>query len=61
MALDFIYNTLYYDRSFRTLNVIDESNREVLAIEVNLSFPAVRVVRVMELGEMVGLRQKPSA
>lgn len=51
-----MYDTLYYGRSFRTLNVIDESNREVLAIEVDLSLPAARVVRVMEqLEEMVGL------
>jgi len=55
-ALDFMYDTLYYGRSFRILNVIDESNREVLAIEVDLSLPAARVVRVMEqLEEMVGL------
>ena len=47
-ALDFIYDTLYYGRSFRTLNVIDESNREVLAIEVDLSLPAARIVWVME-------------
>ncbi len=48
--------TLHYGRSFRTLSVIDESNREVLAIEVDLSLPAARVVRVMEqLEEMVGL------
>ena len=33
-ALDFMYGSLYYGRSFRALNVIDESNREVLAIEV---------------------------
>jgi putative transposase len=55
-AIDFMYDTLYYGRSFRTLNVIDESNREVLAIEVDLSLPAARVIRVMEqLEEMVGL------
>ena len=36
-ALDFMYDTLYYGRAFRTLNVIDESNREVLAIEIDLS------------------------
>jgi putative transposase len=47
-ALDFMYDTLYYGRPFRTLNVIDESNRKVLAIEVDLSLPAARVVRVME-------------
>lgn len=55
-ALDFMYGTLYYGRSFKTLNVIDESNREVLAIEIDLSLRAARVVRVMEqLEEMVGL------
>ena len=31
-ALDFMYDTLHYGRPIRTLNVIDESNREVLAI-----------------------------
>jgi putative transposase len=55
-ALDFMYDTLYYGRSFRTINVIDESNREVLAIEVNQSLPAARVAWVMEqLEEMVDL------
>jgi putative transposase len=47
-ALDFMYDTLYYGRAFRTLNVIDESNREVLAIEIDLSLPAARVVRTLE-------------
>jgi putative transposase len=47
-TLDFMYDTLYYGRSFRTLNVIDEFNREVLAIAVDLSLPAVPVARVME-------------
>jgi len=52
----FMYDTLYYGRFFRTLNVIDESNREVLAIDVDMSLPAARVVRVMkQLEEMVGL------
>ena len=39
-AHDYMYDTLYYGRSFRTLNVIDESNRGELAIEVDLSLPA---------------------
>ena len=55
-ALDFMYDTLYYGRPFRTLNVIDESNREVLAIEIDLSLPAARVVRTLEqLEEIHGL------
>ena len=51
-----MYDTLYYGRPFRTLNVIDESNREVLAIEIDLSLPAARVVRTLEqLEEIHGL------
>lgn len=35
-ALDFMHDSLYYGKPFRTLNVIDESNREVLAIEIEI-------------------------
>ena len=57
-ALDFMYDTLYYGRPFRTLNVIDESNREILAIEIDISPPAARVVRTLEqLKEIHGLPQ----
>jgi putative transposase len=31
-ALDFMHDVLYDGRRFRTLNVIDEANREALAI-----------------------------
>ena len=55
-VLDFMYNTLHYGRPFRTLNVIDESNREILAIEIDTSLPAARVVRTLEqLEEIHGL------
>jgi hypothetical protein len=47
-ALDFMYDTLYYGRSFRVLNVIDESNREALAIKIDMRLPATCVARVME-------------
>jgi len=47
-ALDFMYETLYYGRPFRTLSVIDESSREILAIEVDISLPEARVVRTLE-------------
>ena len=57
-ALDFMHDTLYYGKPFRTLNVIDESNREVLTIEIDTSLPAARVVRTLEqLGEVYGLPQ----
>ena len=47
-ALDFMHDTLYGGRCFRTLNVIDEANREALAIEAGTSIPAARVVRTLE-------------
>jgi putative transposase len=51
-----MYDTLHYGRPFRTLNVIDESNREILAIEIDISLPAARVVRTLEqLEEIHGL------
>lgn len=54
--LKLFVNTLYYGRLFRTLNVIEESNREVLAIEVDLSLPAARVVRIIDqLEEIIDL------
>ena len=45
-AVDFITDTLYGGRRFGTLNILDEGVREGLAIEVDTSLPAGRVVRV---------------
>ena len=41
-------DALWCGRRFRTFNVVDDFNREVLAIEVDLNLPASRVVRVLE-------------
>lgn len=46
-ALDFMHDALYCGRRFRTLNVIDEANRECLAIEVGVSIPSARLIRVL--------------
>jgi putative transposase len=45
-ALDFLVDALYDGRGFRTFNVIDEGNREGLAIEVGTSIPSPRVIRL---------------
>lgn len=58
-ALDFMHDALYGGRRFRTLNVIDEGNREGLAIEVGVSIPASRVVRV--LNQLIALYGRPDA
>jgi len=47
-SLDFMHDTLYSGRRFRTLNVLDEGVREVLDIEVDTSLPGERVVRVLD-------------
>ena len=58
-ALDFMSDALYGGRKIRVLNVIDEGNREALAIEPATSIPSVRVLRVLE--ELVALHGKPQA
>lgn len=44
-SMDFIAAQLADGRSFRTLSVLDDFNREGLSIEVDFSLPAARVVR----------------
>jgi putative transposase len=59
-AVDFMQDALYGGRPFRTLNVLDEANREALAIEIGVSIPAARVIRVLEQ-LVVLLHGKPQA
>jgi putative transposase len=47
-SIDFMSDVLYGGRRFRTFNVLDEGVREALAIEIDTSIPAERVVRVFE-------------
>jgi putative transposase len=47
-SIDFMCDSLFCGRRFRTFNVVDDYNREALAIEVDLSLPSARVVRVLE-------------
>lgn len=48
-SLDFMSDSLSSGRAFRTLNIIDDFNREGLWIEVDTSLPAERLVRVLEM------------
>src|SRR5215831_20874909 len=54
-ALDFMRDTLYSGRVFRTLNVIDEANRGGLGIDVAVSIPAARVITFV--GQMIDLHE----
>lgn len=57
-SIDFMHDSLWDGRSFRLLNVIDDYNRQVLAIEADTSLPVLRLIRVLErLKETTGLPQ----
>jgi putative transposase len=47
-AIDFMHDALYCGRSIRTFNVLDESNREALGIDVATSIPSIRVTRFLD-------------
>jgi putative transposase len=57
-SLDFMSDALMDGRKFRLLNVIDDFNRESLAIEADSSLPTLRVIRVLE--QLVKQRGKPA-
>ncbi len=54
-SADFMSDSLWNGRRFRTLNVLGDYNRQVLRIEIDTSLSASRVVRVFnELIEVHG-------
>ena len=56
--MDFMADQLLSEKSFRTLNLIDDFNREGLAIDVDFLLPAARVVR--SLNQVIRWRGKPA-
>lgn len=58
-SMDFMSDALTSGRKFRTFNLIDDFNREVLAIEADTSLPALRVIRVLE--QVIYWRGKPNS
>lgn len=56
-SIDFMCDSLWSGRRFRTFNVADDCTRECLAIEVATSLPGQRVTRVLDM--LLELRGKP--
>jgi putative transposase len=56
-SMDFMCDSLVDGRRFRLLNIIDDYNRESLAIEIDTSLPSLRVIRVLE--QLIERRTKP--
>ncbi len=55
-SMDFMHDSLWNGKTYRLLNIIDDFNRQVLAIEADTSIPALRVIRILErLKETRGL------
>jgi putative transposase len=48
LSMDFMEDCLENGRRFRALNILDDYNREALAIEVDYSFPAYKVVKMIK-------------
>ncbi len=48
-SLDFMSDSLANGKAFRTLNILDDYNREALWIEVDTSLPTEHVIRVLEM------------
>jgi putative transposase len=57
-AMDLMANALYDGRGFRTFNVLDEGNRQALAIEVGTSIPSARLIRVLD--DLIRLHGQPT-
>lgn len=58
-SIDFMSDSLSNGRSIRTFNVLDDYNREGLAIDVDLSLPSSRVIRSLE--QIIEWRGKPAS
>jgi len=56
-SMDFMSDALRSGRKIRTFNLIDDFNREALAVEIDTSLPAERVIRV--LNQVICWRGKP--
>ena len=58
-SMDFMSDSLRDGRTMRTFNVMDDYNREGLAMEVDLSLPSQRVIRSLE--QVIEWRGRPQA
>ena len=58
-SIDFMSDGLSDGRSFRTFNVIDDFNREGLAIDVDFSLSSLRVIRSLE--QIIEWKGKPQS
>lgn len=58
-SMDFMSDSMVGNRKFRTLNIMDDCTREVLAIEIDTSLSSKRVIRTLD--KIIEQRGKPVA
>jgi putative transposase len=56
-SMDYMHDQLSDGRSFRSLNVIDDYNREALGMEIDFSLPSERVIRALK--QIIEWRGRP--
>ena len=57
-SMDFMHDGLINGKTFRSFNVIDDFNREVLNITIDTSLTSLRIIR--ELNKLIEWRGKPA-
>jgi putative transposase len=54
-SIDFMMDRLYNGRAFKVLNIIDDFNREALAMEIDTGIGSLRLIRTLESLKQDGL------
>ena len=57
-SMDFMHDNLSDGRAYRSLNVIDDFNRQMLCAEIDCSLPTMRVTRALD--QVIEWRGKPA-
>ena len=47
-SVDFMHDSLVCGHRFRTFNIVDDFNRKVLSLEIDLNLPVLRVFLVLD-------------
>ncbi len=57
-SMDFMHDQLNDSRNWRSLNILDDFNRELLGTEIDFSLPTTRVIKALE--QLIEWRGKPA-